>query len=864
MVSDVALCGRFFVLSLALSSVRGHWARFFMTAVSVALGTAFITGTFILSDNLSDTFDRIVGSDSATDVYIQPKDQGSSFGGPATSRPSAELPLDFSDELKDIPGVKRSWPEISGFATVVSRQGTAVRNGGAPTLAFPADNNEDRLISSEGRFPTSDDEVWVLDSTLKRAGYKVGDDLDILVNGQRLTFTVSGTGASKASGGATIVGFSPERSAEFFAPTNKVTAYSVAGDGTVSQSQLKERIIQALPDGFEAITGDKKRQADTDSIRQVTGFIQIFLLIFAAIAVIVGAFIIINTFLMLLGQRTQELAMLRAMGMRQRQVIGMVLAEAAVIGVVGAVLGFAIGVGLAAGLSALLNSLWSMDLSTDLPIKARTVIAAGVTGIGVTLLAAAVPAFKAGRTPPVAAMRREATSERLSLTPRIIAGIILGVVGGAVTAVGLAKTDNVVTGIGCALIFVAFVVLSAPLVKPLMLPLAGVTKLLALPTGRVFAVDLAAQNTVRNPRRTALTGSALMVGLALVAGIGTLSASATASTRSDIAKILTTDFVVTGGWEGFSAQTAANLRDIDGVADSVILERVGFASVQADSSDNGSSFAYPATAVDPAYLGTALNLTVSKGDLDDVGGLNVAVQQSAAEDQDWTVGSQIEALVSTTTPRTFTIVAIVADTDLLANVIMSPDANDSDKPLAQRTTDLALVITKKGADNDAVATRVDAALAPLVTVVASSQQEYQDSAAGDLNTLLNIIYGLLGLSIVIAALGIANTLAMSLHERTREVGMLRAIGLKRRQLWNMVVLESLWTAVYGALLGVAMGLILGVVAQRLLRDSGLKTLEIPWLTIVIVIAVAALVGVISALAPAFRAARMNPLQAISH
>lgn len=849
------------MLSLGLSSVRGHWARFLMTAISVALGTAFITGTFILSDNLSATFDRIVGSDTATDVHVQPDSQESGFS--RNRRPTGQLALDFEETLTDVDGVTRAWPAIQGFATVVSTSGTAVRNGGAPTLAFPADKNAEQLSVTEGRFPTEDDEIWVLDSTLKRAGYNVGEDLDVLVSGKRLTFEVVGTGPSSASGGATIVGFSLDRAIELFAPTKKVTGFSVAGDGKVSQTELRDRVTEVLPDGFAAVTGKAKQEADTDSIRQVTGFIQMFLLIFAGVAVIVGAFIIINTFLMLLSQRAQELAMLRAIGMRKRQIVGMVMVEAVVIGVLGAVIGFALGVGLAAGLSALLNSLWSMDLSRDLPIKTRTVIAAFMTGVGVTLGAAAVPALKAGRTAPVAAMRSEATSERASLQPRVIGGLALLMIGAVLCWLGLDKSNNVITALGCGAIFVAFVVISAPLVKPLMLPLAGLARLIAMPTGRVFAVDLAGQNTVRNPRRTALTGSALMVGLALVAGVGTLSASATASTQTDIAKTLTTDFVAVAGWEGFSAQAAADLRDIRGVADSVVLERTGFSSPLVDNKPSEDGFSLAATAVDAAYLGTALDLTVESGDISDVGQLNIAVQKSAVKARGWSVGDTVDAVVGTPKPRKFTIAAIVADSDLVSDVVLASTDNDSDKPLSQRTANMALIMAKRGADPDAVQKRLEKAVAPLVTIAVSTQQEYQDSAAGDLKLLLNIIYGLLGLSIVIAALGIANTLAMSLHERTREIGMLRAIGLKRRQLWGMVVLESLWTAVFGAVLGVVMGLVLGIIAQQLLKDSGLSTLEIPWLTIVLVIIVAGIVGVLSALVPAFRAGQLNPLRAIS-
>lgn len=836
------------MIAVALASVRGHFGRFLLTALAVALGVAFTTGTYALSDSLDETFTDLIGDSTAgTDAYVRGVTEASGFQVDPTQPTES---INYVEKLKAVDGVANAVPEIGGFATLVGADGTAVRRGGAPTLAFPYFDDDPVVQVLKGRMPANDTEIAIEQTTLALSGLKVGDSASVLAGAERLEMTVVAEVDTGTVAGATVLLFDYDTALSLFAPDNRTSAFTVRGDGSVSQSELVQRLKPVLPKDFEVLTGEQFTEERTASVKESLNFITQFLLIFAVIALVVGGFLIVNTFLMVLGQRTQELAMLRAIGSRKRQVVGMVMAEALVIGVLGAFFGFLLGFGLTVGLASLLNTLFDMQLPTVPPITMPTIIAASVIGVGVTLVSAFIPAMKASRVPPVAAMRAETATARKPFTVRwaLAAIALLAGVGLAFPALNLKENSAWFMAASAAALFVGTVALSAPVAGRFIM-------FLSWPVGNMSAVGtMAKENAARNPRRTALTAGALMIGLALVSGVGVLSASAEKSTSATIDQGLAADFVLNGGFQGLPSGLGAKVTDVAGVVNVAEISRV-------PAEVNGDEQSVIATTIPD--LKNSIKFRVAQGSLDSFDDSTVAVSDEIATKNSWQLGDSITLSTGELREEPLKVVAILEKSVLVPDVLVNrPLIERSTKP-ERRFTESVYIKAADGADLAAVERGLTEVVEPLVVVSVETKAEFADSLFGSVQRLLNIVNALLGLSIAIAALGVANTLAMSIFERTREIGMLRAVGLKRGQLWLMVVLESVWTAVFGALLGVVLGIALGVLAQKWLVREGLTELAIPWSTLVMVFVGAAIIGVLAALAPARRATRIRMLDAIS-
>ncbi len=833
------------MLKVTLANVRGHLVRLLLTGLAVMLGTAFVAGSFVLTDSIDETFSAIFATSDSTDAVVR-LTEDSQAGG---------LDIGLADELQEVDGVERAIPALQGNAVMQGADGTAVRSGGAPAFGFAWDPEDPSVRLVDGRAPENAAEVVVETTTLERSGLALDDDTVVVVNGTPFDVTIVGEATNDTpNAGAAIVLLEPQLALEQFAPTGQVQQITVTAADGLSQQETVDAIAPLVPEGAEAITGQAQADETQDVLSQALGFVTTFLLVFAGVALFVGAFIIFNTFSMLVAQRTRELALLRAVGASRNQVTLSVLGESLLVGLVGSLAGLGIGIGLAAALQALISSLFGLDLS-GLPVNARTIVATLVVGVVVTALAAVLPARRASSVAPVAAMRDDQALPRSAVRARAVAGLAVAALGAA--TMSLVLTDRVdeqplaVLGAGVLAVFIGVAVASPAVSKP-------VVWLLTAPFARGSVGRLAQRNGLRNPRRTAATASALMVGLALVGAVSVLASSASSSVADIVADEFLGDLVVSdGGQPSVPLTITDQVADLDGVEAVLPLP---FTPGTVDGEDGN------VLSVDPATLPGLVELTAAEGSLDELGE-GVWLSESEAEARGVAVGDTVEVQVATGAAAEREVLAVVEDSQILAgDVIVGQEVYDaSTEALAGQGQGLQLLLVDVADDADLASVRAEVTdvAAQYLTLSVLDSEEFTSSQTAQINTVLGLLYALLGLSLVIATLGVINTLALSVVERTREIGLLRAIGLTRGQLRRVITIESVATTVFGAMLGVVLGLGFGIALQRALEDDGLAVLSVPWETVVVVLVGSAVVGVVAALLPAWRATRIDVLRAIT-
>lgn len=842
------------MLKATFKSLLARKARLLMSAMAIVLGTAFVAGSLIFTDTLGRTFDGIMDG-TVGDVVVQPEqtdDYGGSGGGRVTA---ADV-----EEFAQLPGAERADGSVDAIGVfVVGKNGKVVGGQGAPALSFnysdaPNQLGENPIVIDDGRAPERDGEVMVDTATAERAGYEVGDDISLVTTGDtpEIKAELVGTMTFGEGGmaGASVVIFDTKTMQKYFmdGKDEYSSVWVTAKDG-VSQQELLTQAEPLVPEGYKGWTGKGLAEENQDDVQQALGFITTFLLVFAGIALFVGSFLIINTFSIIVAQRGRELALLRAIGASKRQVVRSVLLEAFLIGVVGATLGLLLGVVLAMGIKALFATI-GLDLSgSGLVFAPRTVIAAYAVGILVTMVAAWVPARRAGSVPPVAAMR-DSIDTGIGHHP-VRRGLEVGVFALGVVAFlyGLFVADSrelwwIGGGIVGLVLGTAFL---APFVgRPV---ISGLGRLYRAAFGSVGR--MAEQNSVRNPGRTAATASALMIGMTLVALMGVVASSTTASVDKQIEETFQADYILSNAvGQPFSSTVADRVAKVDGVRE---VSPVRFSSAQVDG---GQLYV---TAIDPRSFADVEQIEPTSGtaDLDED-----SVMLSTKHEGGRSVGDTVEVTMGSST-KELTVVGFYDEIQAIGSpeVLMSVDTVEAMNGSA--ADNWAFIFLDSGADKTQVESDIEQIVdqQPLVTL--KDQAGYADEQRASINQLLYLIYALLGLAIVIAVLGIVNTLGLSVMERTREVGLLRAVGLSRRQLRRMITLESVTIALLGALLGIVLGVIAGVAIQRALVDDGITELAIPWVQMLVFVGLAGVIGVLAALLPARRASRMDILRAIS-
>ncbi len=837
---------------ITLRGVRGHLLRFLLTVASVTLGTALIAGTYVLTDSINKTFDKIFDAGSTgLDVTVRGTAAGKlSDGSGGFAR--EQLPLDLATRLRSVPGVARVVPDLNGTIVLVGKDGTAVRNSGAPSLGYAIYPDDPALSVVSGRLPQGPHEVAVETSTLSRAKLAVGDHTKALIGGEPTDVTITAEAKYDAPiAGATLVLLDGKTAQSVFAPDGKVGAFSVTAAPGVSQTQLRDRISTVLPPQAEAVTGKAANAEAKKSLHDALGFINTFLLIFAGVSVFVGGFIIANTFSMLVSQRARELALLRALGAARGQVLRVVLGEAVIVGLAGGLVGLGVGVGLAKGLQALFGAV-GLEISGGLPVLPRTVIVTLLVGVCVTVLSAVHPAIRASRVAPMEALRDDLV--------RPVKGVRrLGSVGLAMLAVGAVVVGTLTRqsavnwwGIlaGVALVLIGALVAAPLLTRP-------VIRTVTWPFVLMFGVvgRLARENGLRVPRRTAITASALMIGVTLMAGVSVIAQSMKASVADIVDRQLTADFVLDGGQTPFPATVVDHVRTLPGVQSAAGIALVPV-EVGADS--------LSAVATDAASIGDNVKVPLRAGSLAVLDRGQVIVDGAVADQRHWTVGSTFTSTIATLKDRTLTVGAVATANSLLGAQLVVPRTLYAEAvPESMQGEYQAYVRLSPGADPAKVRAELTATVKPYLVISVQDGQEFSNAQASQVNTMLTIMYVLLALSVVIAVLGIINTMALSVFERTREIGLLRAVGLSRGQLSRTITIEAVSTAVFGALLGAGLGLGLGVAMRRALADQGLGTLAVPWTTLVSLIVAAAVAGVVAAALPAIRAVRLDVLTAVT-
>ncbi|WP_418957472.1 ABC transporter permease [Streptomyces tritici] len=852
------------VLKTSLRNFFAHKGRMALSAVAVLLSVAFVSGTLVLTDTMNTTFDRLFAS-TVSDVTLTAKGADADEI-PGTGRPEG-FPASLVDTVRRTEGVAEATGSVVslGVTVVDARNKDLGPTSGAPTIAVSWNRNELRSMHiTSGRAPSGPGDVLVDATTAERNGLKIGDELrTIAVTGDFRT-RISGIVDFKVTNpGATVLYFDPATAQrELLGKEGMFTQIAAEAKPGVSDERLKRNIAAAVGGGYKLQTA---AEAADEGRKEISGFLDVMkyaMLGFAGVAFLVGVFLIVNTFSMLVAQRTREIGLMRAIGSSRRQVNRSVLVEALLLGVVGSVAGVAAGVGLALGLMELMSAL-GMNLSTqDLTVKWTTPAVGLVLGIVVTVLAAYIPARRAGKVSPMAALRDAGTPADGRAGPvRAVLGLLLTAGGGAAlwaaTQADEAAAGSVWLGAGIVLSLIGFVVVGPLLAGGVVRVLSAVVLRAFGPVGR-----MAERNALRNPRRTGATGAALMIGLALVACLSVVGASMVASATEELDRSVGADFIVqSANRQPIVPQAQAALEATPGLKH--VTEYTWLPATV--TGPGGKALEKGLVAAEPTYTQDVRRETTG-GRLADAYGKNaMSVGSDYAAEHGVKVGDVLTVAFNGGSTAKLKVAAITSDSGSVDKGVMYTNITTAAAyvPAARLPRSTVVFATAQDGEEAAAYTALKGALAEYPQYKVRNQADYKKELQDQVGQLLNIVYGLLALAIVVAVLGVVNTLALSVVERTREIGLMRAIGLSRRQLRRMIRLESVVIALFGALLGLGLGMGWGTAAQKLLALEGLGVLEIPWPTILTVFAGSAFVGLFAALVPAFRAGRMNVLNAIA-
>jgi putative ABC transport system permease protein len=850
------------VLKTSMRNFFAHKGRMALSAVAVLLSVAFVCGTLVFTDTMNTTFDKLF-STTASDVTVSPK-AAKSDDTPQNGRPES-LPASTVQQVTKADGVKSAEGAVSSMnVTVVNSDNKNMGSStGAPTIAGNWTKSDLRSMEiTSGHAPRGPTETMVDADTADKHDLKIGDELRTISVIGDFKAKIVGIATFKITNpGAAIVYFDTATAQrELLGAEGRFTQVYATATAGVSDTQLKQNVTQALDGTYKIQTAKENADENREGVGEFMNVIKYAMLGFAGIAFLVGIFLIINTFSMLVAQRTREIGLMRAIGSSRKQVNRSVLVESLLLGIVGSILGVGAGVGIAVGLMKLMG-MAGMNLSTDdLTVKATTPVIGMILGVVVTVLAAYLPARRAGKVSPMAALRDAGTPADGK------AGLVRGIIGLVLTGAGgfalytaatadTAKDGSLLLAGGVVLTLIGFVIIGPLLAGGVVRVISAVILRAFGPVGR-----MAERNALRNPRRTGATGAALMIGLALVACLSVVGSSMVASATSELDKSVGADFIVQGGQRIVPQAQKAMEQSPD------LAHVTSYKELEATlTSPDGKKDTKGVTAADPTYA-QDLRRPTTAGTLSAAYGKNaMSVGSDYAKDHGIRVGDTITVAFKGGDTAKLKVAAITDDSGALdkGSRYLSMATMKQYVPADQiPPNSIMFAKAKDGQEKQAYAALKDA-LHDYPQYQVRDQTDYKEELKDQVGQLLNMVYGLLGLAIIVAILGVVNTLALSVVERTREIGLMRAIGLSRRQLRRMIRLESVVIALFGALLGLGLGMGWGATAQKLLAMEGLNVLDIPWPTIIGVFIGSAFVGLFAALVPAFRAGRMNVLNAIA-
>ncbi|MEU8749609.1 ABC transporter permease [Streptomyces chartreusis] len=852
------------VLKTSMRNFFAHKGRMALSAVAVLLSVAFVSGTLVFTDTMNTTFDKLFAVTSS-DVTVSPKEAKDEDDGAGTGKP-ASLPASAVEQVAAVDGVKKAEGSVGSMSvTVVNSENKNMGSStGAPTIAGNwTENDKKSMEITSGHAPRGPTEVMVDADTADKHDLKLGDELRTIAATGDIRARIVGIASWKVTNpGAAVVYFDTETAQRgLLGATGRFTQVSVTAADGVSDAKLKQDVVQALDGSYKVQTAKESADENRKDVGAFMDVIKYAMLGFAGIAFLVGIFLIINTFSMLVAQRTREIGLMRAIGSSRRQVNRSVLVEALLLGFIGSVLGVAAGVGIAVGLMKLM-SMAGMNLSTDdLTVKVTTPVVGLILGVVVTVLAAYLPARRAGKVSPMAALRDAGTpADGKAGWVRALIGLVLTGAGAfalyAAATADKASDGALMLGGGVVLSLIGFVVIGPLLAGAVVRVISAVLLRAFGPVGR-----MAERNALRNPRRTGATGAALMIGLALVACLSVVGSSMVASATSELDKSVGADYIVMSQQQPIVPQAEKAMQQTPGLAHVTRYKDVDATLTSPDGKTDDTGI----TAADPTYA-EDLRRTTTQGTLSAAYGKDaMSVGSDYAKKHGVRVGDTISVAFKGGETAKLKVAAITDDDTSIDQGARYTSIETLSKYLpADRTPQSVMMFGKaKEGQEEAAYAALKKSLDGYPQYQVRDQTDYKEELKDQVGQLLNMVYGLLALAIIVAVLGVVNTLALSVVERTREIGLLRAIGLSRRQLRRMIRMESVVIALFGALLGLGLGMGWGATAQKLLALEGLNVLDIPWPTIIAVFIGSAFVGLFAALVPAFRAGRMNVLNAIA-
>jgi putative ABC transport system permease protein len=839
---------------VTVKGLLAHKLRLALTALAIVLGVTFISGTLVLTDTLHETFNTLFGriyQNVDFEVRGVAAFSSNSPGGGAVRK---AIPQDIVNSVRQVPGVAYAEGTVTGYAQFVAPDGKAISSGGAPTLGLSFDPNGQlsSLHLSDGTAPNTPHDVVMDAGTANKYHFSVGDHVRVLLVGPPQTFTITGIakfGTADNLAGATLAAFDLPTAQRLFGEVGKYDAIDVLAAPGADKPSLQRAIARTLPKGVEVVTGQTVADEQSSDINQALSFFSTALLVFAFISLFVGGFTIFNTFSIIVGQRTRELALLRIVGASRRQVFRSVLTEAAIVGIVSSLIGLGLGVLAAVGLEALLKA-FGVDLpSGPLAFEAHTVIAALVVGVGVTLVSAIGPARRAVRIPPVAALADFRSEEGESSRRRIVAGSVIGVVGVALLSLGLTKPAIQLVGLGAVAVFLGIGMLAPIVARPM-------SSVLGRPLARMLGISgaLGRENSMRSPRLTAQTSSALMVGLALVSTIAVFGASLSKSATSSVDNAVSADYIITtsgNGQGGISASVATTVARIPGVTATSTVYGGEFEISHAVSA---------LTAVSTEQLSQTVILRMDAGSGEAaLSAGQLLIDSTTANTKHLSVGSRVPVKFAETGDSTMRVGGIFQTNALLGSYVVGDGFF-----LSHFSTSLPVAVLLRTADSGGAVTKaVTGGLKAYPNLKIQTRAEFEKSQQAMVNQLLGLVYALLALAVLIALIGIVNTLMLSVFERTHEIGLLRAVGMKRRQVRAMIRSESVILSLFGAIIGVVIGTALGTAFAASLKQQGITDIVIPVTSLVVFLVLSGFLGLGAASWPARRAAKLDVLAAIA-
>jgi putative ABC transport system permease protein len=848
------------VTAIALRNLWSRKLRTFLTSLAIVLGVMMVAGTYVLTDTIDRSFDKIfTESNQGIDAVVSAREVVKTDDGQEPPIPGSVLKAVTATD-----GVaKASGGIFDPQVAILDQSGDPIGGNGAPTFgASVVPEPFDAFDYVEGRKPAANGEVVIDKQTAENEGYGVGDRVRVAGKESARAYTLVGIaklGDVDSFGGASIAMFTLPEAQRVTRKEGQFDQISVAADDGVSPTELKRRLSAALPASVEVETGAENTASQKDDVGEFIGFLKTALLIFSGVSLFVAAFLIFNTFSITVAQRTREFAMLRTIGASRRQLVRSVVLEAFVIGFGASVLGLLAGIGFAPAINALFKAL-QIDLPNEgAVIVARTVIVSLVLGTSLTVLASLIPALRVTRVPPVTGLREGAVLEtRKSHRLRTAVAVVMTALGILFMLLGVFSAltpGEAWVGVGAVGVFIGVALLSPRIVRPM-------ASLVGRPVERFRGVAgrLARENSVRNPGRTAATAAALMIGLALVSFVTVFAAGLRGSINDAFDKTILGDLIVSNndGWSDISAKTVEVARGVDGVA-------VASPTRYTQGNTAGEKGGY-LTLVDPKTVGAVMKLDWKQGQdslLSGLGPTDAVIDEKFGRRKGLEVGDHFTTGTASGRNIVYTVRGTFYDRADFNGDFVASDVNAAAYGEGQ-TVQQVLLKLRDGADVAAVRRHLDGALAAgFPTVETKNQQEFKDFISDQVNQLLAVVYALLFLAVIVSLFGIVNTLALSIYERTRELGLLRAVGMSRRQVRRIVRWESVITALIGAVLGSILGVVFAVIISRPLADEGF-TLSIPVGTLLVLLVLAMVAGVIAAIGPARRASRLDVLDALAY